>query len=100
MTYSLRTFTTNAGQRRLYVNGTTRTAVYLVEASNGSGELRWSSRENDTPPKFRKGDHWGKVNKNRDAAEAVCAAFGLELGKVGEFERAWDIAVAGIEKEA
>jgi len=99
MAYSLKTFTTKTGERRVYVGGTTRQAVYLVAASNGSGELRWSSRGNDTPPKFRRGDHYGKLNKDETAARAVCEAFGLELGKVGDFERAWQLALDGIEKE-
>lgn len=87
------------GERRVYINGTTRSAIYLVAASNGSGELRWSSRENDTSPKFRKGDHWGKVNKDQAAVEQVCEAYGLALAKVGDFDRAWQLATDGIEIE-
>lgn len=97
--YSLTAWTHPAtGQIRLYVNGTTRSGVYLLQDSGG--RVVWSSKTNDTPTKFRSGDHWGKVKKDGAAAEMVAERFGIPLGNestADDWTRAVQIAADGIQ---
>lgn len=100
MTFSLKIWNKpGTDEVRLYINGTTRQSLYFAKSSK-DGRLVWSSKANDTPHKFQTGDHYGKIQKDRKAAEMVAEAFGLKLGEQGEFERALEIAKAGIEAGA
>ncbi len=106
MAYSLTLWThPTSGQIRLYVNGTTRSGVYLMRSPT-TGRVVWSSKTADTPPKFRKGDHYGKVNKDSAAANDVAAMFGIVLGDASLadadaiWERACGLARDGIQLEA
>lgn len=90
----------NTDEIRLYINGTSRQSVYFKLADDG--RVVWSSKANDTPPKYRTGDHYGKVRKDREAACDVAAAFNLRLGE-GSSREDWDrivqIARDGIQVE-
>lgn len=79
---------------RIYINGTPRKKVYFVAGKDG--DLRWSSKTNDTPAKFRTGGHYGKIRKDADAAEEVAAAYGWTLGET-PFAVALQVARDGIE---
>lgn len=97
--YSLKLWTNprDMADVRLYVQGTTRQSVYLKRARD-DGRLVWSSKANDTPPKYRTGDHYGKVNKDRDAADTVCEALGLKLGEQ-DWDKAVETAESGLQVE-
>lgn len=99
MTFSLKLWTNPRDENdvRLYVNGTTRSAVYL-KRSRTDGRLVWSSKANDTPPKFRTGDHYGKVGKDGDAARMVAEALGLRLGE-DDWTQAVAVAESGLQVE-
>lgn len=99
MGYSLKAWTNPRDEKnvRLYINGTTRSAVYFVK--NKNGKAVWSSKANDTPPKFRTGDHYGKVRKDGDAAHKVAEAFGVTLGEKGggaDWDRLLECAASGM----
>lgn len=88
----------DSDETRIYLKGTTREAVYLKLAS--TGRIVWSSKTKDTPAKFRKGDHYGKIGKDGDAAHAVAAAFKIPLGDdstADDWERALGLARDGIQ---
>lgn len=94
MAYSLKLWTNprDTADERLYINGTTRSAVYFAR-SKTDGRVVWSSKAHDTPAKFRTGDHYGKCRKDGDAAEIVAEAFGVEIGE-GTGEEEWSRLVA------
>ena len=85
----------NSDQIRLYINGTTRRGVYIVEGKDGTAV--WSSKANDTPHRFQTGDHYGKVRKDGDAARMVAAAYGVTLGKDGDPD-GWTRLLAAAEQ--
>lgn len=88
MTYSLKIWTKpGSDEPRLYVNGTTRNALYFKLSDKGT--VVWSSKANDTPHKFHTGDHYGKIRKDGDAAEEVANAYDLKLGE-GSSREDWD----------
>lgn len=102
--YSLRLWTNprDTNDVRVYVNGTNRQAVYLKCSRDGT-RVVWSSKANDTPTKFRTGDHYGKVRKDGDAAREVAAAYSITLGadgQEGEWNRLLAIVADGIEIQA
>ena len=97
MTFSLKLWTKpGSDEVRIYIQGTSRDTIYFAQKSNG--KLTWSSKANDTPYKFQTGNHYGKVNKDGEAADRVAQAYGLELGE-SEFEAAVEIAKSGLEVE-
>lgn len=101
MTYSLKIWQKpDSDEIRLYINGTNRPSVYFKLSA--AGHVVWSSKTNDTPPKFRTGDHYGKCRKDGEAAADVAAAYDLELGE-GSARADWDrivqIARDGIAAE-
>lgn len=97
MTYSINIWThPKTGDERLYLNGTARKGIYI----KWTGEkCVWSSRTNDTPAKFRRGDHYGKVRKDSAAVSEVLEAFGHESTQDVDhngFDRLRQIARDGI----
>ena len=97
--YSLNLFTTNNGQERLYINGTTRSKIYFMAADDGQ-HATWSSKTADTPRKYQTGDHYGKLGKDTEAVHEVAAAYGVKIGSKGDAD-AWprlrSFAVDGIQ---
>lgn len=94
MTYSLKLWTNpRDGSERLYINGTTRQALYLKLSSKKT--LVWSSKANDASE--HTGDHYGKIRKDSEAAHEVCAAANLKLGgEEVEWIKARELAVSGL----
>lgn len=100
--YSLKIWTnpSRPDDVRVYIHGTTRSAVYFKLSSKGT--VVWSSKTNDTPTKFRTGDHYGKIDKDGRAAEEVAEAFNITLGdksSVEDWQRVLQLAADGIEIE-
>lgn len=77
------------GDTRIYINGTTRRSIYLTKRDDET--VGWSSKANDTPRKYRAGNHYQKVRKDGDAVKQVCDEFGIEIRSTS-FERALEIA--------
>ena len=98
--YSLNKWTKPGSEEaRLYIKGTTRPAVYFCRAADG-GHALWSSRENDTPARYRKGNHSQKIAKDRQAALDVATRYGVKLGKDGDadgWERLLKAAEEGLQ---
>jgi hypothetical protein len=99
--YSLRVWTNPAkpDDVRIYINGTTRQGVYFKFSTTGN-EVVWSSKTNDTPPRFRTGDHYGKIRKDGAAASDVAAAYGFVLGAGTtreDFDAMLAVAQSGLE---
>lgn len=98
MHYSLKIWTRpGTDENRLYIGGTSRQSLYFCRGKEG--DLRWSSKANDTPHRFQTGDHHGKIRKDQTAAEDVAAAFGWTLAET-PFEVALQVARDGIAVEA
>jgi hypothetical protein len=98
--YSLNAWTNprDAADVRVYLGGTTRDKIYLKLAADG--RVIWSSKTNDTPSKFRTGDHYGKVKKDGAAVRAVAAAFSIPLGDGSgrdDWARVLQLAADGIQ---
>lgn len=97
--YSLNIWTKpDSDETRIYINGTYRKGVYFKMSK--FGKLVWSSKANDTPSKYRTGNHYGKVNKDRAAAREVAEAYGVTLGDestVEDWERLLQIAQDGVQ---
>lgn len=102
MTFSLRIWQKPGTEEiRLYVGGTNRESVYFKLSSDG--HVVWSSKANDTPPKFRKGDHYGKCRKDGEAAAECADAYSLPLGDdstIDDWNRILQIARDGISAES
>lgn len=99
--YSLRVWTNprNPADIRVYIGGTTRQSVYFKREPDG--RVVWSSKTHDTDPKYRTGDHYGKVRKDGAAAREVADAFSINLGDATTGEAEWSrilqIAADGIQ---
>ena len=93
MTYSLSIWIhPKTGEERIYLNGTTRRGIYIKWSGD---KCVWSSKTNDTPNKFRSGDHYGKVRKDSAAVGQVLERFGYDGTKeidADAFERLRQIA--------